>query len=117
MAGKEPNPVEPFPDRVKRLAAERGMSVAKLSYLAYDPDAKGTNPDTLRSVMAGRRRVTPALIEALARVLDVEPTEFPEYRLADVRRRLDEREVGLDEALRYLERIEQARKTAKRGGS
>lgn len=98
---------EPFADRVKRLVANtEGMTVAKLGFVAYKPDVKGTNPDTFKSVMAGRRAVTPVLIEAVADVLDVEPNEFPEYRLARMRRALDEREVGLQSAVRMLDDVE-----------
>jgi len=103
-----PGDDEPFHARVKRLASEQGLSVSKVGYLAYDPDIKGTNPDTFKSVMAGRRRVTIPLIEAVAGALGVPANVFPEYRLAQARRRLDEREVGLEEAVAMLEAVEQA---------
>jgi transcriptional regulator with XRE-family HTH domain len=108
--------VEPqnFAARVKDLAAQRGISVAQVGFQAYDPDVKGTNPDTMKSVMAGRRHPTPVLIEAVARVLAVTPDTFGEYRLALARRQLDEREVGLADALANLERIEAAMQTRPR---
>lgn len=103
---------EDFPTLLKRLAAERGVSVNRVGFEAYDPNITGTNPDTLKSVMAGRRRVTATLIEAVADVLDVEPQLFAEYRLAMMRQSLDERDppdgVGLEEALAQLSRIEEA---------
>jgi hypothetical protein len=98
-------PVKDFPTRVKELARDRGLSVAQVGYAAYDRNVRGTNPDTFKSVMAGRRAVTPALIEVVASVLAVEPDEFHEYRLAHARRLLDEREVGLDQALANLEEL------------
>lgn len=106
-----------FATSVKQLAAERGLSVAKVGYQAYDPSIKGTNPDTFKSVMAGRRIVTPTLIEAVAQVLDVPPEEFAEYRLALARRQLDEREVGLADALENLQRVEAAMQTRPRTAS
>lgn len=106
MRTEMPGTTEPFADRVKRLAAGRSLSVSKLGYLAYDPDVKGTNPDTFKSVMAGRRSVNTALIEAVSSVLQIPPEEFPEYRLAVARRQLDEREVGLEQALETLSEIE-----------
>jgi uncharacterized Zn finger protein len=108
--------VEPrdFAAQVKVLAAERGISVAQVGFQAYDPAVKGTNPDTMKSVMAGRRRPTPVLMEAVARVLDVAPDAFAEYRLALARNQLDEREVGLGAAVAHLERIEAAMRTRPR---
>lgn len=94
-----------FPTTVKQLAAERGVSVASISFEAYDRNTKGTNPDTMKSVMAGRRAPTPVLMEAIARVLGVDPDVFAEYRLAVARQQLDERVVGLDQALANLERL------------
>lgn len=99
---------EPFPDRLKRLAAARGLSVSKVSYMAWKPDLKGTSPNTLNSVMAGRRPVTAPIVEAVAQVLQVQPDEFPEYRLLMARRALDEREVGFEAALRALSQFESA---------
>jgi hypothetical protein len=93
---------------VKDLASDRKMSVAQVGYQAYDPDTRGTNPDTFKSVMVRRRAVTPVLIEVVARVLGVPPETFGEYRLALARRELDEREVGLDQALENLDRIQRA---------
>ncbi len=99
---------EPFPVRLKHLARERNMSVARLANVAWDPNVKGTSPATLNKALRGDRPVPLPLVEALAAVLEVEPATFPEYRLARARRLLDEREVGLDEALQNLARVESA---------
>ncbi len=40
---------------------------------------------------------------ALARALEVLPSEFAEYRLAKARGLFDENEVGLDQAIKNLE--------------
>jgi len=99
--------VEDFPTRVRRLARERGTSITRLVHDAWDPQKRGTSPDLARKVLAGRRTLTPTLVEAVARALDVQPDEFPEYRLAIARRLLDEREVGLDTAVANLARAPQ----------
>lgn len=99
---------QPFPDRVRALAAERGLSVSRVGQRAGARELKGTSPDMFKSAMAGHRKVTPVLLEEVARVLEVPPDEFPEYRLAVARRQLDENEVGLDEAVAQLEAIETA---------
>lgn len=99
---------EEFAQRVRRLAEERGLSMSRLLHDAWDPHIKGTSPDLARKVISGRRALTPTLIEAVAKALDVPPEEFPEYRLAMARRQLDEAEVGLDQALASLERLASA---------
>jgi hypothetical protein len=99
---------EPFAQLVKRLAKERGVPVNEVGLRAWNPEIKGTKPDTFRSVMAGRRPVTIVLAEAVAGVLGVPPEDFGEYRLAVLRRQLDEREVGLEQALTMLAEIEEA---------
>lgn len=103
--GEEP---EPFAERVRRLAEAKDLSPTQVGYLAFKQDARGTSPATLQKVIRGERPLNVALLEAVARALDVPPEEFPEYRLAVARRALDEREVGLGEALDMLAAIEQA---------
>lgn len=100
--------LEPFPVRVRRLAAERGYSLDRLAMEAWDPNVRGTSANLFREVLKGRRALKPTLLEAVARALSVDPEEFPEYRLAMARRALDETEVGLDEAVATLSRAEEA---------
>ncbi len=102
----------PFPEKLKQLAKEKGLSVGGVSYQAYSPEGRGTSPDTLRKVMAGKRGLNDALIEGVARVLDVPQEVFVEYRLSKLRRSLDERAVGFDEAAATLQLIEEALQTA-----
>ena len=92
-----------FATTVKRLAQEKGTSVNKVGFSAYDPNVKGTNPDTFKSVMAGRRRPTIVLMRAVAEALGEPPQVFMEYRLAIARSLLDETGPGgLESAARYL---------------
>lgn len=100
---------EKFPDRMRRLVKEKGTSLERVWIEAYDPSPRsGTSPAQMKKVMRGERAITPHAIEAIARVLDVPPEEFPEYRLALARAQIDPSEVGLDQALKNLERIENA---------
>ncbi len=105
-------PTPSFRERVTALATARGMSVAQLRYEAFDSSIKGTNPDTTAAIIAGRRPVSTAAIEALARVLQVAPSDFPEYRLLLLREQLDPAPANLDAAVDLLERIESATRTA-----
>lgn len=103
---------EPFAQRLRRLAGERGMSLERVAHDAWDQDVRGTSPNLFKKVMRGERDLKPGLIEAVARALGVPPEEFPEYRLALARNTLDEREVGLDQALAALTRFETALQSA-----
>lgn len=105
---------EQFADRLRRLAKERGISMERIFIEAYDPDARGTSPALMKKVMRGERAITRRAIEGVAAALGVPPEEFPEYRLALARQQLDEREVGLDQALENLCRIEAAMQTRPR---
>lgn len=94
---------EPFGPRLRRLREERGLSLETFAYQTRDHGGL-----TFSAVGQFERGVTyprQETIEILAKTLEMEPAEFPEWRLAEARRRLDEREVGLDEALAELERI------------
>jgi transcriptional regulator with XRE-family HTH domain len=57
-------------------------------------------------VKQGQRPATLDFLRGIAGALQIEPERFIEYRLAVARRQLDEREVGLEEAVRALERYE-----------
>jgi transcriptional regulator with XRE-family HTH domain len=108
----DPPRTEEFRARARRLAGERNMSLERLAMEAWNPDVRGTSSNMLKEVLKGRRALKPHLIEAVARALGVPPEEFPEYRLALARTMLDEREVGLDQALAVLKRIERGLQTA-----
>lgn len=102
--------IEPFPARVKRLAAERKLSVAQVGQEAADYNVRGTTVSTLNKAMRGKRHPGRRLVENIAQVLEVDPWEFPEYRLATLRAALDEREVGLDQAVANILRLTKRQK-------
>lgn len=107
-------PATPFADRLREICVDRGISVERAWAIASGPDGTGPSLSSLRKVMAGERALTMRLMEAMANALGVDPTEFAEYRLANARALLDEREVGLDQALDVLTRIEDALASAPR---
>lgn len=112
---------EPYWKRIPALRHARGLSQAELfrraqgvgfdTIRALEQDPSRDRPDGKRS----RARYPSArTIEALAGALDVDPSEFPEYRLARARDLLDERirEDGLDGALVTLAHITDALRIA-----
>jgi hypothetical protein len=86
-----------FAARVRDLAGERGLT--KLKHAAYRPDVRGTSIGAFDSALLGRAEPPVALMESVARVLQVDPLEFDEYRLHLARQRLDPSIVGLRSAL------------------
>ncbi len=93
------------------------LSVEELGYRArewakrnpaHNGDEGGVSLSLIQKRLAPSATKPPSLrlLTALAAGLEVEPATFPEYRLARARRLLDEREVGLDEALQNLARVE-----------
>lgn len=92
---------EPLPALLKRLREARGLSQEALAFRVYDAGEKMT-AGAIGQFERGVTRPLPSTVEKLAIALEVDPSVFPEYRLAVARRQLDEREVGLDEALRNL---------------
>lgn len=91
--------------------AEHDLTFRRLALLTRDadPSGKGLTHGYLGALARGEED-SPSLkaIELISRGAGVEPGYFAEYRLAMVRRRFDEREIGLDEALSALAELEGA---------
>ena len=84
------------------------MSLEDLAFEARAHAPKGTVSLSLiqkRLAPGSTAQPSPELLVALASALGEDPAIFPEYRLAKAREELDERIVGLDQALDHLERI------------
>lgn len=105
-------PAEPYHQRLRRLRRERGLSQPQLYRLA-----EGVSFDMIRAMERDPARATSSsrppsrapsadMLARVSRALGVPPEEFPEYRLAQARRALDPRAVGLDRALAALQRVE-----------
>lgn len=101
-------PAEPAPRALRRLMAERGLSQRKLSVATREINDTGLSGSTIGNFARGDDRPSPRALELLARAAGEKPGYFAEVRLARARRLLDEREVGLDEALRNLAKLEPA---------
>lgn len=90
----------PFKQRLEELADKRGTTVEKVGI--ETSSTPGCSLAHLRKMLGGKRKLTIAMIEAVARALDVAPGEFAEWRLAAARCLLDpdpKTGVGLADAL------------------
>jgi transcriptional regulator with XRE-family HTH domain len=105
-----PGDADVFSDRLRHLRKEvAGLSRSQLSRKTTAVNGRGLPEITIKVLETDRTR-QPEIntIEVLAAALEVEPETFPEYRLALARRQLDEREVGLAQALSNLDLVERA---------
>jgi transcriptional regulator with XRE-family HTH domain len=93
-----------------RLRSERGMTMEDLAFEARRHAPSGVSLSLIQKRLAPGSDIQPSaeLLAALAGAFGVEPDVYPEYRLAVARRALDEREVGLDDALETLTVFEAA---------
>jgi len=101
---------EPFQTALPRLVASAGYTTktGTVNWAAFAEELHGVHYETLRKALAGERRVTPLVIEAAARALDLAREHFAEYRLHQARIALDECAVGFDRAMTTLATIEGA---------
>ena len=90
-------------DRLPELRKAKGWSRERLSHSAFRIDEEGTSAAQITAIERGTRKASARTIAALAKALDVAPTEFLEYRLALARHVLDEDKVGLAQAIKNLE--------------
>lgn len=88
---------------LSELRSERGWSRERLSHRSFLLGGHGTSVAHISAIERGERRASARTILSLATALGVPAESFPEFRLAMARQSLDEREVGLDEAMRRLE--------------
>jgi transcriptional regulator with XRE-family HTH domain len=81
---------------------ERKLTYRALADLtrAADRDGRGVTYAYLCGLTSGREYASRRSIELIAASLDVEPGYFAEYRLAELRRELNGREVGFEAAWR-----------------
>lgn len=91
-------------DRLPELRKAKGWSRERLSHGAFRIDEEGTSAAQITAIERGTRKASARTIAALAKALDVAPTEFLEYRLALARHVLDEDKVGLAQAIKNLEK-------------
>lgn len=96
---------EPFGERLRNARRARGLSIEALAYASRDLAPPGLTYSYVGMLERGLRRPSLEAIELLARALDLDPLEFPEYRLAKFRGLFDEKAIGLDEAVANLEEV------------
>lgn len=90
-----------------KLRAETGLSQEDLAYEARDHGAPSTLTGSwISQLKSGKRPLSLDVLIGIAGALGIEPERFAEYRLAIARQQLDEREVGLAQALQALEAYE-----------
>lgn len=99
-----------FGQRLRALREDRGLSLHRLSLALYEADAdKGRVYDAsfISKIEKDNARPPTNLMVLLGEVLNPSKEELPEYHLAMMRRALDEREVGLDQALANLQHLDE----------
>jgi transcriptional regulator with XRE-family HTH domain len=86
---------------------QRGLSYRALAARTRvaDPRGVGLTAGHLANLVAGRDPPSPRALQLLAAALDLPATHFAEYRLAELRRQVDERAVGLPAALRRYRQL------------
>lgn len=100
---------EPLGVSLPALMQTRGVTYRALAAQTreLDPAGSGVSTGHLANLVSGRNRPTMTVLELIAAALDVPAEYFPEYRLAVLRRQLDERAVGFQAACeRYLELVD-----------
>jgi transcriptional regulator with XRE-family HTH domain len=106
-------PVVPFKTKLRQLREERGLSQEALARKTWAVAPQGISTQSIRFWETGvrspgrsarKKTDLPARViyELLAKALDVDPAEFPEYQLLVAREALDEQIVGLENAYTML---------------
>jgi transcriptional regulator with XRE-family HTH domain len=93
---------EQFGKALRALMVERDMTYRRLAELTRELDGKGMTHAHLNMLANGHDRPSMRAMELIAKVCEVEPHHFAEYRLATAMRELDPAEVGLEQALENL---------------
>jgi hypothetical protein len=89
-------------------------SAGNPNWHVFANELDGVHYETLRKALAGEREPTPAVMEECARVLDIDPRYFVEYRLNEARELFDPRNVGLERALENFDRWASVASTGRR---
>ncbi len=99
---------DPIPVALKALMLERGLTYRALASLTqtHDPTGRGITYTYLCGLTSGREYPSRRSLQLIAACLDLQPSYFAEYRLAELHRQLDGRRVGFDHAWRrYCELV------------
>ncbi len=99
MARTPPTADAPLTETLSALMRDRGISYRGLAAQTRLLDTgNGLSHSYLVNLAAGRELPSRRVLELLASAFELSPDYFAEYRLAELRRQLDERQVGFDAA-------------------
>lgn len=104
-------PEQPFPQALRALLEKHELSFRALAAKTAEYRPDGLSSGYLHRLAQGKDRPSIEAFEVIAAAIGVGPETFGEYRLAVARRQLDERDVGLGQALQNLAYIETAMQT------
>jgi transcriptional regulator with XRE-family HTH domain len=107
MAHTPPTADAPLTETLPILMRERRISYRALAARTrlLDADGRGLSHSYLVNLAAGRERPSRRVLELLASAFELSPDYFAEHRLAELRRQLDERQVGLATAYRTYQTL------------
>jgi transcriptional regulator with XRE-family HTH domain len=93
------------------LMRERSISYRALAAQtqSLDQTGSGLSYSHIANLAAGRELPSRRALELLARAFELPASYFPEYRLAELRRQLDEREVGFAAAYHTYQTLSRRR--------
>ena len=111
MARTPPPADAPLTEILPALMGERGISYRALAAQTQLLDRKGNglSHSHLVNLAAGRELPSRRALELLASAFQLSVDYFAEYRLAELRRQLDERQVGFDTAYRTYQTLSRRR--------
>jgi transcriptional regulator with XRE-family HTH domain len=111
MAHTPPPAETPLTETLPALMRAQGVSYRALAAQTQLLDRKGNglSHSHLVNLAAGRELPSRRALELLASAFELSPDYFAEYRLAELRRQLDERQVGFDAAYRTYRTLSRRR--------
>lgn len=97
-----PHADTPISEVLPALMRDDGSSFRSLAARTrkVDADGRGVTYSYLAGIAGGHEHPSIRALQLLAAAFAVEPAYFAEYRLAELRRQLSEREVGFEAAYR-----------------
>jgi transcriptional regulator with XRE-family HTH domain len=111
MARTPPTSDAPLTETLPTLMRERGISYRALAAQTrlLDRAGNGLSHSHLVNLTAGRELPSRRALQLLASAFQIPTTYFAEYRLAEFRRQLDERQVGFATAYRTYQTLSRRR--------
>lgn len=101
----------PLPETLRTLMREHAITYRALAARTQliDRHGNGLSYSHIANLASGRDTPSRHALELLARAFKLSADYFAEYRLAELRRQLDEREVGFDTAYRTYQTLSRRR--------